>query len=178
MTIAAMSYRVAPGVYIAALLASLAIAFLAVPLAMGEHFGPAALALFAGVAGMVAAVAIWLRKREIVATEVGITVPVGPFALQQAMIPFRHILTVSVVKKTGGSYLNILHRSGKVLIPGVCLPKATSLSQLRDLVSQQANDIAGRARPIRATLRRAPERPAAAPRSFGQRGAASARAVH
>jgi len=103
MTIATMSYRVAPGIYIAALLASLAIAALAVPLTLGQQFGPALLAAVAGVAGFVGVAAAWLRKREIVATPVGITVPVGPLALQQAMIPFRHILTVSVVPKTGGN---------------------------------------------------------------------------
>jgi len=58
-----------------------------------------------------------------------------------------------------------------VLIPGACLPKATSLAQPRDLVTQQTSDTAGRARPIRTTQRQAPARPANAARQFGQRAA-------
>ena len=174
MAMPIFTYRVPAALYLSALIAFLALAGLAVPMALEGRISAAVLIGASGLAGLSATVALWLRKRAIVFTVAGLSLPAGPFASQSAFVPFRHILNVGIEKRTGGQVLTILHRNGKAVVPASNLPRANDVHHLRDVLSQQMNQIAGRARPINWTARAlaAPyARPQAQKAAFGRRGA-------
>ncbi|BCW89147.1 hypothetical protein sos41_23030 [Alphaproteobacteria bacterium SO-S41] len=165
-------YRVRMGLYLAAVVAFLALGALAVPLAQSGRMGPAVFAAAAAVTGVVFALMMLGRKRQVVVTPVSITVPGGPLATQPIEVLYRHIQSVHTDRKTGGAYLTIIHRSGTVHLPAACLPKDQGVPFLRDLIGQHRGETGQQARPISRT-RAAVARPGApVKRSFGKRAVA------